>query len=70
MFSGAQFKSLLNITGDSKRDRLLDLGAGDGKVTAMMEPYFEEIYATEQSPSMRWRLHWKGYKYVVFGNFF
>lgn len=62
VYSSAQFKKLLNINGENKKKKLLDLGAGDGKVTAMMDPFFEEVYTTEQSPSMRWRLHWKGYK--------
>lgn len=62
VFSKAQFRTLLGIDVNDKRKRLLDLGAGDGKVTEMMAPYFEDVYATEQSPSMRWRLNWKGYK--------
>ncbi len=32
------------------------LGAGDGRVTMKMAPMFEEIYVTEISPVMRWRL--------------
>ncbi|VDK88347.1 unnamed protein product [Dibothriocephalus latus] len=30
--------------------------AGDGKVTAKMAPLFDEVYATEMSPVMQWRL--------------
>jgi 16S rRNA A1518/A1519 N6-dimethyltransferase RsmA/KsgA/DIM1 with predicted DNA glycosylase/AP lyase activity len=62
VFSKAQFSTLLRIDINNKRKRLLDLGAGDGKVTDKMAPYFEDVYVTEQSPSMRWRLQWKGYK--------
>ena len=40
---------------------LLDLGAGDGEVTANMAPYFERVFATETSRVMRWRLEEKGY---------
>lgn len=40
---------------------LLDLGAGDGEVTANMAPYFERVFATETSKVMQWRLEEKGY---------
>ncbi|XP_046842427.1 protein-L-histidine N-pros-methyltransferase-like [Xenia sp. Carnegie-2017] len=55
VFSNAQFRKLMNIPEGWKATSLLDLGAGDGKVTKMMANHFEKIYATEQSPSMRWR---------------
>ncbi|XP_065194520.1 protein-L-histidine N-pros-methyltransferase-like [Sycon ciliatum] len=35
---------------------LLDVGAGDGEVTKHLAPLFHHVYATEQSPTMRWRL--------------
>ena len=34
----------------------------DGKVTSVIKHHFDEVYATEQSPSMRWRLQDKGFK--------
>lgn len=40
---------------------LLDIGAGDGGVTAKLAPLFETVYATEYSASMRWRLRRRGY---------
>ena len=46
MFSPDQFQRLLKINPDWKTHRLLDLGAGDGEVTKIMSPHFEEIYAT------------------------
>jgi len=49
VFSPAQFQTLLGISSDWKRDSLLDLGAGDGKVTEMMAPHFHSVYATEIS---------------------
>ncbi|KPA83120.1 putative mitochondrial DREV methyltransferase [Leptomonas pyrrhocoris] len=43
-------------------DTLLDIGAGDGGVTARMAPLFRKVYATEFSASMRWRLRRRGYE--------
>ena len=40
---------------------LLDIGAGDGNVTAIMSPYFEQTYATEMSKFMHSRLIKRGY---------
>jgi hypothetical protein len=39
-----------------------DIGAGDGAVTAKMAPFFNNIYATEMSSTMQWRLKQKGFK--------
>ncbi|EDO37060.1 predicted protein [Nematostella vectensis] len=61
IFSAQQFRSLLGVDDKWKANKLLDLGAGDGKVTEVMAPHFKEVYVTEQSVSMRWRLGWKGY---------
>lgn len=62
MFSQSQFRQLMNIDEIWKTDSLLDLGAGDGQVTKMMESHFNKIYVTEQSPSMRWRLRHMNYE--------
>ncbi|XP_070574202.1 protein-L-histidine N-pros-methyltransferase-like isoform X2 [Ptychodera flava] len=62
VFSSQQFQDLMQIQDGWKAGKLLDLGAGDGMVTKFMEPYFEEIFATEMSPPMRWRLENRGYK--------
>lgn len=62
VFSKAQFQRLMGVTDPWKVSRLLDLGAGDGKVTSVIEQHFDEVYATEQSPSMRWRLGSRGFK--------
>ena len=40
------------------------LGAGDGMITSKMAVYFKEIYVTEVSAPMIWRLDSLGYKYV------
>ncbi|XP_077861899.1 protein-L-histidine N-pros-methyltransferase-like [Saccoglossus kowalevskii] len=45
-----------------KSNKLLDLGAGDGLVTKQIEKHFTEVFATEVSSSMRWRLQNHGYK--------
>ena len=61
VFSNAQFQRLLCVDDTWKAQRLLDLGAGDGKVTSVIKQHFEEVYVTEQSPSMRWRLSDQGF---------
>lgn len=69
VFSDDQFKKLYfdpealeaNNTGSNGKS-LLDIGAGDGKVTGVMARYFDEVYVTEISPVMRKILSKKGYK--------
>ncbi|CAI9537270.1 unnamed protein product [Staurois parvus] len=61
-FSPEQFQRLLKINPDWKSQRLLDLGAGDGEVTKVMSPHFEEIYVTEMSQTMIWQLQKKKYR--------
>ena len=64
VFSVAQFKTLIEFDAaynGVKMDSLLDLGAGDGAVTAKMAPFFNQVYATEMSVPMQWRLRQKGY---------
>ena len=62
VFSNAQFQRLMGVDEAWKAGRLLDLGAGDGKVTSVIRHHFDEVYVTEQSPSMRWRLSNRGFK--------
>ncbi|TSK14583.1 Methyltransferase-like protein 9 [Bagarius yarrelli] len=62
VFSQDQFRQLLQIHSDWKREKLLDLGAGDGGVTEVMGSYFKEVYATEVSLPMRWQLQRKNYR--------
>lgn len=54
----AQWQALL---GPQKRPRLLDVGAGDGAVTAELAPLFEEVVTTETSAQMAKRLRGAGY---------
>ena len=37
-------------------------GAGDGMVTRFMAKHFDEVFATEMSTPMQWRLKEKDYK--------
>ena len=78
VFSDAQFRSLLGqyldvgINLDKNSDNyslnghsdkvLIDLGAGDGKVTEVMAKYFGKTYTTEISPVMRKILIKKGFE--------
>ena len=58
--SGAQFRELV---GGGKR--LLDVGAGDGSITACAAPLFAEVYVTEASRVMRARLSARGYRVLA-----
>ena len=44
-----------------RRGRLLDVGAGDGGVTAILARHFDEVHATEVSRPMAARLRERGY---------
>lgn len=60
--STAQFLKLLKATENWRADSLLDLGAGDGEVTARFAKLFQHVYVTEMSGTMRTLLERKGYK--------
>ena len=67
VLSTQQFQQLRNCGNNRTRSegqlgRLLDVGAGDGQVTKQLAPLFREVFATEMSPSMRWRLKSAGFK--------
>lgn len=70
VFSKRQFEFLLNIDVNWKRRRLLDLGAGDGMVTRQMAGHFDEVFVTEMSTTMKWRLQEHGFKIVETENWF
>jgi SAM-dependent methyltransferase len=65
VFSIQQFRALIDF--DSRfnairLDNLLDLGSGDGAVTSKMASFFNNVYVTEMSTTMQWRLGQKGFK--------
>ncbi|XP_029383692.1 protein-L-histidine N-pros-methyltransferase isoform X2 [Echeneis naucrates] len=62
VFSAEQFQRLLQIGPEWRAERLLDLGAGDGGITEVMEAHFREVYATEVSLPMKWHLQRRNYK--------
>ena len=64
VFSQEQISQLLDKAGirDKRFESLIDLGAGDGGPTAFMQPFFDEVYATEASWSMRSILSSKGFE--------
>ena len=67
VFSSEQFRLLIDfdhVYGGNKLNNLLDLGSGDGAVTKKMSIYFKEVYTTEMSWTMQWRLGQHGFKVV------
>nr|CAI5825519.1 unnamed protein product [Callosobruchus analis] len=66
--SQPQFMKLLRANEDWKSDSLLDLGAGDGEVTAKIAPFFSQVFVTELSGPMRTLLQKKGYKLLDVDN--
>ena len=66
VFSTTQLQKLLGSSiaereaGEERR--LLDLGAGDGGVTAHMAPLFDTVSVTEMSPLMRRALAKRGFE--------
>ncbi|TGZ59261.1 hypothetical protein CRM22_009176 [Opisthorchis felineus] len=64
VYSSQQFGTLLEIKTGDRLHSLLDLGAGDGMVTAKMAPYFEQVYVTELSHTMQWRLSERGFTVI------
>lgn len=62
VLSPAQASALLTPSLPTCDDRqLLDIGAGDGGVTANIAPLFSSVFATEASAPMRYRLRQRGY---------
>ncbi|XP_050301605.1 protein-L-histidine N-pros-methyltransferase [Anthonomus grandis grandis] len=62
VLSHEQLLKLLRVEESIKYESLLDLGAGDGKVTARLDPIFEKVYVTEISGTMRKLLQKQGYQ--------
>jgi len=62
VFSEQQFLELIGQNSTWKSQDYIDLGAGDGKTTGKLTKYFDKSFATEQSPTMQWRLQEKGFE--------
>lgn len=66
VFSMSQFLRLMRIEADPPSlplfGSLLDVGAGDGNVTAAIAPLFRRVDVTEKSPSMRRVLSRRGFR--------
>lgn len=43
VFSNAQFQTIMSVDESWKTGTLLDLGAGDGKVTSVIKHHFDEV---------------------------
>ncbi|XP_063925679.1 protein-L-histidine N-pros-methyltransferase isoform X2 [Zophobas morio] len=57
-----QFLKLMKVNEKWHKGSLLDLGAGDGEVTAHLSALFDKTYVTEVSTTMRNLLQNRGYK--------
>jgi len=64
VMSTEQVRTMLRLQHGERLGRLLDVGAGDGNVTARMAPLFGEVTATEVASGMIARLRAFGYKTV------
>eukprot|EP01134_Creolimax_fragrantissima_P006625 CFRG6625T1 len=53
-----------SLSGRNVHTSLLDIGAGDGAVTAKLAPIFDHVVATEVSPVMVWRLGRMGFENI------
>uniref|UniRef100_A0A8C4NG31 Methyltransferase 9, His-X-His N1-histidine n=1 Tax=Eptatretus burgeri TaxID=7764 RepID=A0A8C4NG31_EPTBU len=62
VLSREQIGKLFNVGPSWRANTLIDLGAGDGSVTAVLAPAFREVFATEVSASMHWRLQQRGFR--------
>ncbi|XP_018569742.1 methyltransferase-like protein 9 [Anoplophora glabripennis] len=70
VISQPQLRKLFKIDDNWRADTLLDLGAGDGEVTAHIAPAFFKVYATEMSSTMRTLLHRRGYELLDIDNWY
>ncbi|VBB27088.1 unnamed protein product [Acanthocheilonema viteae] len=66
LFSFSQLQEILDVSAEwiSCDKRLLDLGAGDGQITAIMAQLYRIVSVTEASKIMEWRLKQRGFRVV------
>ncbi len=65
LFSSDQIPAFLGLDEDKhdpSKKFMIDLGAGDGCVTEKLGRFYSNVYATETSKTMIWRLEEKGIK--------
>jgi SAM-dependent methyltransferase len=66
LLSRAQFADLLSTAAPAARPRrLLDVGAGNGDLTALAAEGFDDVYATESSRVLRGRLRARGFRVLA-----
>ena len=65
VFSREQFQKLMEVSNyKGPWNSVLDLGAGDGAITANIAQLFETVYTTDISAPMRWALQKRKFTYV------
>ncbi|CAG9536491.1 unnamed protein product [Cercopithifilaria johnstoni] len=66
LFSFSQLQEFLDVSAEwiSYDKKLLDLGAGDGQITAIMGRLYRTISVTEASKVMEWRLKQRGFRVI------
>ncbi|VDK47118.1 unnamed protein product [Anisakis simplex] len=66
IFSTQQFHEFMRIPDDWDEylKYMLDLGAGDGRVTSTIANFYKHVAVTEASQVMEWRLRQRGYKVI------
>uniref|UniRef100_F1L8Y9 Methyltransferase-like protein 9 n=1 Tax=Ascaris suum TaxID=6253 RepID=F1L8Y9_ASCSU len=64
IFSTDQFREFMQIPSDwNEFDKyMLDLGAGDGRVTSVLAQFYKNVAVTEASKVMEWRLAQRGFR--------
>lgn len=62
VLSQSQFLKLMDRGETWRGHSLLDLGAGDGEVTACIAPVFQDVFVTEVSSTMQTLLQKRGYR--------
>ncbi|XP_023012348.1 protein-L-histidine N-pros-methyltransferase [Leptinotarsa decemlineata] len=70
VLSQSHFRKILRVEETWSSGSLLDLGAGDGGVTAHMAPLFKKTYATDVSPTMKSLLQKQGYEVLDVDNWY
>lgn len=68
VYSQAQFQKLLGIDDSWLSENLIDLGAGDGMVTKKMASHFKNVFVTEVSHQMQYRLAENGFTVIDIEN--